>query len=320
MQTAVQGRGAPRVLPFEHEHALVLAVAGDECAFEVLVRDLSPPLTRFIERVLRGDADRASGVVQETWLAAWEHLRTFESADHLTRWLYRVARCRAISCIRSNRRMLPVPWNDEPNEELRLPSPAVPPHTDTASDAVHEVACAVSRLPDIYRGVATLHYLHGQSVAQVAVLLGLRRCAVKMRLHRARLRNSRRHTMNETTQRGRPGRDIYIEVTNRIVEALERGVAPWVRPWRTIGAVGGLRNAVSGYAYSGINVMLLGLTMDVRGFSDPRWLTYQQAKNLGGQTLESSRVARAQMRALAPMVHPPRCACGCRPRLRPPFR
>ena len=66
-------------------------------------------------------------------------------------------------------------------------------------------------------------------------------------------------------------------------------MAPWVRPWRTIGDLGGLRNAVSGYQYSGINVMLLGLAMDGAGFADPRWLTYQQARNLGGQVRRGER-------------------------------
>ena len=89
--------------------------------------------------------------------------------------------------------------------------------------------------------------------------------------------------MHETTPRTSPGRDLYAEVTSRIVDALERGAAPWVRPWRTLGAKGGLRNAVSGHAYSGINVMLLGLTSDARRFEDPRWVTYPQALTLGGQ-------------------------------------
>jgi len=79
-----------------------------------------------------------------------------------------------------------------------------------------------------------------------------------------------------------PRRDIYAEVTDRIVESLEAGVAPWVRPWRSLGASGDLRNGSSGHAYSGINVMLLGLEMDSRGFTDPRWVTYKQAKALGG--------------------------------------
>lgn len=28
-----------------------------------------------------------------------------------------------------------------------------------------------------------------------------------------------------------PREDVYTSVTNRIVEALERGVRPWMRPW-----------------------------------------------------------------------------------------
>ncbi len=89
--------------------------------------------------------------------------------------------------------------------------------------------------------------------------------------------------MQDSTPHSRPGRDLYAEVTNRIIEVLERGAAPWVRPWRVLGARGGLRNAVSGHEYSGINVMLLGMTLDARGFENPRWVTYQQAQALGGQ-------------------------------------
>ena len=58
---------------------------------------------------------------------------------------------------------------------------------------------------------------------------------------------------------GKPSRDIYQEVTDRIVAALEDGVAPWVRPWRSLGADGELRNAVSGRPYHGVNVLLLNL-------------------------------------------------------------
>lgn len=90
--------------------------------------------------------------------------------------------------------------------------------------------------------------------------------------------------MLDTTSRDQSGRDIYGEVTRNIIEALERGVAPWVRPWRRLGDLGGLRNAVSGYTYSGINLMLLGLAMDASGFTDPRWLTFQQARRLGGRS------------------------------------
>ena len=46
------------------------------------------------------------------------------------------------------------------------------------------------------------------------------------------------------------------EVTNQIIAQLEKGVAPWKRPWATVGG-GFPKNAASGRSYRGMNVMLL---------------------------------------------------------------
>jgi antirestriction protein ArdC len=69
---------------------------------------------------------------------------------------------------------------------------------------------------------------------------------------------------------------IYAAVTARIIEALEQGVIPWRKPWDSAAALP--CNAVSKRPYRGINLLLLGL----RTFADNRWLTYRQAKALGG--------------------------------------
>lgn len=75
--------------------------------------------------------------------------------------------------------------------------------------------------------------------------------------------------------------DIYTQVTNRIIEALERGVAPWVCPWSSKG--GGFPvNAATGHQYQGINILLLWIAAMEHGFSTDRWLTYRQALNAGG--------------------------------------
>ena len=68
--------------------------------------------------------------------------------------------------------------------------------------------------------------------------------------------------------------NVYEIVTDRILEALDRGTVPWRKPW----SVGVPRNAVSNRPYHGINTVLLGMSP----YSDPRWLTYKQAGNLGG--------------------------------------
>jgi antirestriction protein ArdC len=82
--------------------------------------------------------------------------------------------------------------------------------------------------------------------------------------------------------------DLYALTTARIVEALEQGVAPWVRAWST-GVDTLPMNASSRRAYRGINVVLLELEAQARGYPLNRWLTYRQADELGGQVRRSEQ-------------------------------
>lgn len=75
-------------------------------------------------------------------------------------------------------------------------------------------------------------------------------------------------------------RDLYASITERIVAALEQGVAPWVRPWSD-DVDGAAVNATSRRAYRGINAVLLGLEAATKGYPWNRWLTYRQAAELG---------------------------------------
>ncbi|THE47437.1 DUF1738 domain-containing protein [Enterobacter bugandensis] len=78
--------------------------------------------------------------------------------------------------------------------------------------------------------------------------------------------------------------DVYQTVTNSIIEALERGVKPWVCPWKHNGAVSGIpSNFSTGKAYTGMNIMLLWCSAAKHGFQDPRWLTYHQATEQGAR-------------------------------------
>jgi len=68
--------------------------------------------------------------------------------------------------------------------------------------------------------------------------------------------------------------EIYQSVTARILGCLDKGVVPWRKPW----AVQAPRNLSSGHVYRGINPILLSCN----AFSSPYWVTYKQAKALGG--------------------------------------
>ena len=89
---------------------------------------------------------------------------------------------------------------------------------------------------------------------------------------------------------GRP--NLYQEVTDRIVEMIEAGTAPWQRPWdraRHPGAPAFPVNAATGKTYRGVNVLLLGA--DPRTADDPRWCGYEQAKARGWQVRAGARGA-----------------------------
>lgn len=76
--------------------------------------------------------------------------------------------------------------------------------------------------------------------------------------------------------------DLYQTVTDRIVDLLEKGVAPWRNP--IAGAELSLpMNLTSGKPYRGVNVFLLAMTAWEEGYRSPWWLTYKQAKDRGGK-------------------------------------
>ncbi len=76
-------------------------------------------------------------------------------------------------------------------------------------------------------------------------------------------------------------RDLYAEVSTRIVAELERGAAPWIKPWSATTGMNTPCNAVTNRPYSGCNVVLLWMAQTT-GYRTPRFLTFKQALGLGG--------------------------------------
>jgi antirestriction protein ArdC len=76
-------------------------------------------------------------------------------------------------------------------------------------------------------------------------------------------------------------RDLYSEISARIIAELERGAAPWVKPWSATAGRNVPCNAATNRPYSGCNVLLLWFAQKA-GYNTPRYLTYKQARDLGG--------------------------------------
>lgn len=99
-------------------------------------------------------------------------------------------------------------------------------------------------------------------------------------------------TRNDTSARrddGRTRRDLHEEVTQTIIDALERGVVPWRSPILGRGKAGHPTNLESDRPYAGVNVFLLALAGWSAGYGSRHWLTFKQALARGGSVRKGER-------------------------------
>jgi RNA polymerase sigma-70 factor (ECF subfamily) len=185
----------PRVFALEGEpdrELLARLRAGDGDAFEELVRATSPRLLATLRRMLRSEED-ARDALQETFLAAFRGLASFEGAARLSTWLHRIAVNSALMKLRSRRRR-----PEDPIEELlprfaedghRVLEPERIPGTEEALDEARRraaVRLCIDRLPEPHRSMVLLRDVEGLGTDEAARAMGISADAAKMRLHRAR--------------------------------------------------------------------------------------------------------------------------------------
>ena len=75
-------------------------------------------------------------------------------------------------------------------------------------------------------------------------------------------------------------KDYYKEITNKIIKALENNTRPSVQPWD--GGVLPMPKRHNNTSYQGINMLILWQEAGEGGYSSPYWMTFKQAKILGG--------------------------------------
>lgn len=162
--------------------------SGAPGAFEAVVDRYHDKVHRLAYRLL-GWAGDADDVVQEVFLAALKNARRFRGDADLGTWLTTITlnKCRGHRRgLLARLRLLARLGSSSGKQES--PPADVPA---TATDAFERVRSALNQLSPREREVIVLHYLEQTPVEQMAAMLGLKRGAVEVRLHRARakLRN-----------------------------------------------------------------------------------------------------------------------------------
>ena len=163
------------------------ALKGDNAAFSELMGRHKDALYRFVRRYV-GDADEAFDLVQETFVARWSALDTYDRVRPFGVWLRRIAlnKCRDWSRRRQVRRFF---FGAAPLEAADA-APVNPAHDDDAlkQARLDALDAAIAALPAGLKEPLLLTVYERLSHMEAAAILGLSAKAIETRIHRAKQR------------------------------------------------------------------------------------------------------------------------------------
>lgn len=164
---------------------LVDRARGGEALFAAVMRRYNQRLYRIARAILREDGD-AEDVLQDAYLCAFANLPRLKDPARFSSWISRIVVHEA--WMRLRRRKQQAAFAPSLVEAaLRLISPAPDPEAEMARKQQRAVLeASIDALPIGYRTVFMLRDVEEMSVAETAECLGIKKGAVKTRLHRAR--------------------------------------------------------------------------------------------------------------------------------------
>ena len=168
--------------------------AGEDAAYEELVRAHTPRLLAVARRFLASEDD-ARDAVQEGFVSAFRGIEKFEGSARLSTWLHRIVVNAALMKLRTRRR--------KPEESIDdlLPGFLADGHMERPTGTWRKTALEdlergelrslvqekIRELPEGHRNVLLLRDIEGLDTQETARLMEISTGAVKTRLHRARL-------------------------------------------------------------------------------------------------------------------------------------
>jgi RNA polymerase sigma factor (sigma-70 family) len=164
----------------DDDEAITRALAGDLDAYEVLVARYSMAAHRTAG--LLGAGDEAEDVVQEAFVKAFRHLRSFRREAAFKPWLLRIVANETHNLTRSRGRRagLTVRLGQEREQD----GPESPEGIVVAADGGARLLEAVRNLPDREREAVVCRYFLQLSEVETAEVLGVRLGTVKSRTFR----------------------------------------------------------------------------------------------------------------------------------------
>lgn len=161
---------------------IVRARAGDEGAFEQLVKAFTPDLFRVVRRMVADTGD-AEGIIQETFWRVWQALPRYKEDRRFFPYLVTIAANLIRDSWRKEKRVLPDEFDTIVDHFDETPSPEM---QVVEAELLHSLTRAVEELPPLYRSVIALRYDAGLSYEGIASAMDLPLNTVRTYLFRAK--------------------------------------------------------------------------------------------------------------------------------------
>lgn len=163
---------------------------GDRRAFEELVDMYKDKIYHLAYRML-GQSAEAEDVVQETFLRVYMNLDRYDENQKFSTWIYRIGTNLCIDRLRKRKPNYSLdaemPDGEGSDWYSMLPSDQDTPEEELVlSEMQQQIRKAIDTLPEKYKSVVILRYLHDMSLQEIGDVLKMPVTTVKTRVHRGR--------------------------------------------------------------------------------------------------------------------------------------
>jgi RNA polymerase sigma-70 factor (ECF subfamily) len=167
------------------DEALAIRVQhGDTDAFGTLVERFEPKLLRYGTKFLSSRED-TEDIVQEVFLSVYQNIKSFDSKQRFSPWIYRIAHNAFVNGLRKKQRspfialdfdtlVAYVPYDDPAQAEREQ------------TEMRKMIDLGLNEIPSKYREILILYYLEEQSYKEIADILQVPTGTVGIRLKRAK--------------------------------------------------------------------------------------------------------------------------------------
>ncbi|MBC8138610.1 MAG: sigma-70 family RNA polymerase sigma factor [Fibrella sp.] len=158
----------------------------DRAAFEAVVKARYVAVYRQLYYLTGGDETRAADLTQETFVAAWQSLSSFDGRSAIGTWLHTIAVRVWYRTVREGeRRVSPIPLAEALAELLADPAAVDPARNIAVASERATLEAAVNALPPAYRHAVLLFYREEMRYREIADAEGIAIGTVKSRLSTA---------------------------------------------------------------------------------------------------------------------------------------